>query len=837
MSRWGSFFRLVGAAVISYFSGNWSFFAAQVARERQSVIQARRNRRARQEFNDAQIDRLEMIERDPRMPRTRCYGRVRNVEGVHRPWSSGTFDEKLTLPVSFAGHEIDGFEQWYLFDLPVTLDGSGWVQEAPYMRTVAAVENQTRSGDGTITLPADYVTGSAVATWFLVEGDNSTTGTASVSVVGTTATVSGAPVGSTVGVAYQRGVVSRYVRIRPYLGTDAQNIGAALAAEYPGKITSTDKAAGVAMAIMDCIFEPDVFPQGRPTLTAVFRGAKLYDPRKDSTVAGGSGSHRVDNPATWEWSRNPALIAYDWARYRWGMNVPAAEINTADVIAAANACDVSTVFTLRKSPTVTETATLPRFQCDMVVPTGSNPEEVMDRIVATMGGRWCWAGGLLRLRAGVLNSTVATIDKTWLMEAVDDNGQPDGEAIIQAAQGYTRDERYNRVTGSCIDPDKRYQLLAYPAVEDAVLIAAKGEREAEIDFEGVAHIAHAQHLASMVIRQAQAGQKVEMRVGLKGLGLELLDVFSLTYNDRHGITGKTYEVVGWKFSPEEGVRVVGEEISAALFTVDAELTGRDPAPDSDLRPPWDVEQLTGLSVTSGTAAVLDSSILTRTVVSWTAAAGISVRQGGKVEVQYCPADAVPAAGLDWPSWPEEGSATQAVIPGLLAGRYYLFRARFVQPLPLVRGAWCTGLARHLVAVPPQVGTGGIAPGAATQVAHTTTAGPVTDSGAGLTYDICTLTFTPGADGTLSCFASYDAVTTAVGDWFDSYGCYIRVVQGASTIDSPVRGLKSTRLTQQVEHTVSVVAGTSVTVTLRGVAAPGVTTNWWNARLQYELIKR
>jgi hypothetical protein len=35
----------------------------------------------------------------------------------------------------------------------------------------------------------------------------------------------------------------------------------------------------------------------------VVRGKLCYDPRKDSTVAGGSGAHRWATPSTWEWSR------------------------------------------------------------------------------------------------------------------------------------------------------------------------------------------------------------------------------------------------------------------------------------------------------------------------------------------------------------------------------------------------------------------------------------------------------------------------------------------------------------------------------------------------------
>lgn len=131
----------------------------------------------------------------------------------------------------------------------------------------------------------------------------------------------------------------------------------------------------------------------------------------------------------------------------------------------------------------------------------------------------------------------------------------------------------------------------------------------------------------------------------------------------------------------------------------------------------------------------------------------------------------------------------------------------------------------------------IQPGAATEVDYGTTAGPVTDPGDGLTHDIVTLTFTPSAGGVLSCFASYDADSTA-GAWTEgSYGTRIQVVQGASTTNAPLRGLKNTRITQQVELSVSVAAGTSVTVKLQGIAPEGFVTHWWNARLQYELIKR
>ncbi|MFW6299954.1 MAG: DUF6950 family protein [Oceanicaulis sp.] len=51
------------------------------------------------------------------------------------------------------------------------------------------------------------------------------------------------------------------------------------------------------------------YPQGAPDPLHIVRGVKVYDPRKDSTHPGGSGSHRLDDPDTWEFSKNPGLHA------------------------------------------------------------------------------------------------------------------------------------------------------------------------------------------------------------------------------------------------------------------------------------------------------------------------------------------------------------------------------------------------------------------------------------------------------------------------------------------------------------------------------------------------
>lgn len=86
-----------------------------------------------------------------------------------------------------------------------------------------------------------------------------------------------------------------------------------------------------------------------PVLGAVWQGVKVYDPRLDSTRSGGSGSHRIDNEATWTWSANPALHAATYAYGRIMNGVPVfgvrlfddTAIDWDDVVAWANTCDTN----------------------------------------------------------------------------------------------------------------------------------------------------------------------------------------------------------------------------------------------------------------------------------------------------------------------------------------------------------------------------------------------------------------------------------------------------------------------------------------------------------------
>jgi hypothetical protein len=681
MSR--AFFSYVGAAVAAVY-GYWGIAASLLASGVQSEKQRRARNQARDAYNAGLQDRMVMFDLLPDAPRTLALGRVRAVEGVRRRWVSGTNNDTLTLIVSFAGHEIDGYETWWFQDTPLTLDSEGWVQTEPYLKGLVLSDHIVLTldadGNGSVTLTSTPLDDTLQALSSNGYGDGSSQQLCTLTPLGGLEyAISGGLFDAECTVTWQYASGVSKARIRPYLGTDDQNIGADLVAQYPDNISATDRFAGIAAAVVELYFDTDVYPQGVVNVNATFRGAKCLDPRTGLTV----------------WTRNPALHASHYARWPWGWDVPLDEVFEQDVIDEANFCDTATTFLLGE-----DDVDLPRYQCDLVLSTDGDPRGNMEDIMETMAGRWGWAGGTFRFRSGRMKTPVFSMDKTWLAQRLDGQGNPQPDPVVRLTNGVLRDSKINRVTGKCVDPAQRYQVLPFPTVQDDVLIAAEGEYATAVDMAGVAHIAHAQHLASVLIRQSQAALRMEALCTVAAYKCELFDVGTVTL-DRYGMgSGKTMEVTGWRWHPTEGVQLSQAEITDDIFVPVDELVGRDPAPNGELPLPWQVEAITITGVTSGTETLVDASIVTRTKVAINAATGASVRIGGHIEFQY-----TEAAGAqpddDWPTRSEQGSAVATVIVGLLGGRYYLFRARAINSFG-VRGPWSKQVL-HRVAQPPGFG--------------------------------------------------------------------------------------------------------------------------------------
>ena len=229
-----------GLQIAGLVTGNlWLTLAGSALRAGDAYEQNRRARsQARTRFNESLTDRLEMFDRQPDQARTMALGRVRTVEGIRRKWVSGANSEKLTMVISFAGHQIDAFETFYFNEVPLTLDGSGYVTTEPYAKSrsesYSSGSQALSGGGGSVVLAHTPTSGTVEAVYFIGAPEDGNQGPLTIdSVVGSTVTVSGAPVGaSTFVVLYQVGTTTSTARIRYWTGAPGQDVGGDIAADY-----------------------------------------------------------------------------------------------------------------------------------------------------------------------------------------------------------------------------------------------------------------------------------------------------------------------------------------------------------------------------------------------------------------------------------------------------------------------------------------------------------------------------------------------------------------------------------------------------------------------------
>lgn len=123
-------------------------------------------------------------------------------------------------------------------------------------------------------------------------------------------------------------------------GADDQTVDPMLLASTPEVITSNHRLRGIAYIAASFEYHTEGMFRSIPQLTVVVKGKKLYDPRKDGSITGGSGSHRYDTPSTYEWSDNAALCLLDYLRDgEYGKGLASSAINLQSFQTAANTSD------------------------------------------------------------------------------------------------------------------------------------------------------------------------------------------------------------------------------------------------------------------------------------------------------------------------------------------------------------------------------------------------------------------------------------------------------------------------------------------------------------------
>jgi hypothetical protein len=389
-------------------------------------------------------------------------------------------------------------------------------------------------------------------------------------------------------------------------------------------------------------------------VTALIRGAKVYDPRSSLTV----------------WAENPALLArhvYQHAQFGKATVSAAEDVRFS---AAANACDTSQNWVVNG---VSQASAL--YRAGLVVPYGSPAAPVLDDLAQAMAGMWAFAGGELYLRAGVYTAPVETFTDADVA-AVQRNGSSESQDQISISVHRERAEKFNVVNVRIWDQEQDYKQVSLAALKGTALITRDGEELAqEVTMPAVYVGPQALHIAGVMMRDARDPLTVEVPLKMRAYPVELFDTVELAFT-RYGwdATPKEFIVLGRTWDHEKGViRLTLKETAATIFTPDASFVSRGYAENTAYETPWDIDPPGTLTLSSGTDELLigsDGTIVTRVRVSWPEMEDPRITQGGNIEIQWA------AMGSElWKSAVVDGSASDVYLTGISDGLAIIVRAR------------------------------------------------------------------------------------------------------------------------------------------------------------------
>lgn len=556
----------------------------------------------------------------------------------------------MHLVVVLADHECDAIEEVYLGEDPVgALDANGypiggkflktWGDSSTYQNSFTGPEQTFYIGPGitritsVVITTADGGTAQADYTWI--------PGWEAVVVRGT---------GATVTITYEKGQSHPRVLVRKHLGAPDQIADGWLVAENLGW-TWEHRLQGVCYVYVRLDWDTDMFPNGLPNIKAVVRGKKVLDPRSGNTY----------------WTSNWALCVYDFLRDERGFGCTDVDIDVATVIASANISDEQVPLYGGGSQA--------RYLCDGNVMTDKSPRDSLAEMVTAGGGVVTITGGVFRVFAGAYDIPTVTLTE-------DDLRGP-----VKVRPRTSRKDLFNRVKGTYVDPYKSWQPGDFPAQSNPTYAAQDGgviDRDIELPF--TLDPVMAQRLARIILERSRQSIVVEYPAKLTAFQLTAYSTVKLTLA-KFGWSNKVFRVMDWKMSDDGGIDLVLNEEAAAVY--DWSLgwqTVLDPAPDTNLPNPFDVEAVGQLALQSGADQLIVSQsgvVTSRIQVTWPAAADASLAQGGRVEIEY-----KRAADVAWTALsPIRADTTVVYVSPVEDGQPYQVRARFLSALGVRSRDW------------------------------------------------------------------------------------------------------------------------------------------------------
>ena len=301
---------------------------------------------------------------------------------------------------------------------------------------------------------------------------------------------------------------------------------------------------GLPVMRMVALIDPKVWAGGYPDWTFVCQGIKLYNPTKDSTV-GGSGSHRLATPSTWEFSDNPAVIIYNillgiyyGSTWIWGGRIlrdssgaisagaVAQRLPYASWSTAITACDASVTLNAGGSEA--------RFRVGREIFTTEQPLDVINELLACCNARMTEVAGVYSIAVGDPGSAAATFTDADIVITDSQSLEP-FPALDDVINGATA--TYREPGQAWTEKSIAYRNATYKTADDG------REQLVDLDLKAVFSGTQAQRILQAQVKDARKFARHVVTLTPKWGTYRALDVIAWT-STRNGYSAKAFLIVG-----------------------------------------------------------------------------------------------------------------------------------------------------------------------------------------------------------------------------------------------------------------------------------------------------
>jgi hypothetical protein len=392
------------------------------------------------------------------------------------------------------------------------------------------------------------------------------------------------------------------ITVEPHFGSDSQTASSLLSTL--SSWTSNHRLRGISYLAFRFTWNSDSFGS-IPAINVVVKGKKIYNPNLDGTKTGGTGSHREDDSSTWEYSDNPVYQLLDYLRNdRYGMGIANSyfDSNYADWQTAGDICDADIT-------PYTGASAIDLIDSHAVIDTS---QKVIDNVKKFLTG----SRAFLNYSAGKYQITVESSGSASIT-LTEDN-------IIGGigVSSKNKNERFNRVIVTFINPNKNYQVdeAQFPPVDETGLASADQHAtmktadggillEGRFDMPTITSPYQAQEMAEIILRRSRSSLDVTLTSDATAMDLVVGDIVNITHATP-SFSAKPFRVLSTTINPDSSVSLQLTEHQDSYYTFGTQQEVAT-IPDTTLPNPFSVLPPASLTLSDTLVVYNEGTAITR----------------------------------------------------------------------------------------------------------------------------------------------------------------------------------------------------------------------------------